>query len=53
MDTDQGISLLSNGDQLEQGTWATLEPYLSKMGICLTQVSTTGCGATSTMQLFA
>jgi len=30
MDIDQGISLLSHGDQLEQGTWATLEPYLSK-----------------------
>jgi len=30
MDADQGISLLSHGDQLEKETWTKLEPYLSK-----------------------
>jgi len=30
MDIDQGISLLSHGDQLEKETWSKLEPYLSK-----------------------
>jgi len=30
MDTDQSVSLVSHGDQLEQETWTTLEPYLSK-----------------------
>jgi hypothetical protein len=30
MDADQGISLVSHGDQLEQDTWTKLEPYLSK-----------------------
>lgn len=33
MDTDQGISLVSHGDQLERDTWAKLEPYLSKYEI--------------------
>jgi hypothetical protein len=30
METNQGISLLSHGDELEKETWAKLEPYLSK-----------------------
>ena len=30
MDTDQRVSLLSHGDQLEKETWTKLEPYLSK-----------------------
>lgn len=30
MDSDQRISLISHGDQLEQETWTKLEPYLSK-----------------------
>src|ERR1035437_8458877 len=33
MDTDQGVSLLSHGDQLEKETWTKLEPYLSKYEI--------------------
>jgi hypothetical protein len=30
MGTDQGVSLLSHGDQLEMETWAQMQPYLSK-----------------------
>jgi len=30
MDTDRGISLLRDGDELEKGTWTELERYLSK-----------------------
>ena len=30
MDTDQGVSLVNQGDQLEQETWTKLQPYLSK-----------------------
>lgn len=30
MGTDQGVSLLSHGDQLEKETWTKVEPYLSK-----------------------
>jgi hypothetical protein len=30
MNTDQGISLVSHGDQLEKETWTKLKPYLSK-----------------------
>jgi hypothetical protein len=30
MDMDQGISLVNQGDQLEQETWTKLQPYLSK-----------------------
>ncbi len=30
MGKNQGVSLLSQGDQLEQETWTKLEPYLSK-----------------------
>ena len=30
MDTDQGVSLLSHGDQLEKETWTKLESCLSK-----------------------
>ncbi len=33
MGTDQGVSLLSQGDQLERETWTMLEPYLSKYEI--------------------
>ena len=33
MDTDQGISLLSHGDQLEKKTWTKLKPYLPKYEI--------------------
>jgi transcriptional regulator len=30
MDRDQGVSLVTHGDQFEQDTWTKLEPYLSK-----------------------
>lgn len=30
MDRDQGVSLVTHGDQVEQETWAKLEQYLSK-----------------------
>jgi hypothetical protein len=30
MGKNQGVSLLSHGDQLEKETWTKLEPYLSK-----------------------
>ena len=30
MDADQGISIASQGDHVEQETWSRLEPYLSK-----------------------
>ena len=33
IDTDQGISLLSHGDQLETETWTELKTYLSKYEI--------------------